>query len=358
VARARLVGGALDRTAAEPSRIGIIGAGGVALRHAAALAGFPDVVVAGVADPAAERAAALASRVSAGNGDRSPPVSTYPGAAEMIAHEPLDAVYVCVPPFAHGAPERQALEAGLPMFVEKPLALDVAAAAEIAAGVAERHLVTATGYHWRYYDTVEEAAAVLAGRQVRLAVASWLDKVPPVGWWTRLDRSGGQVVEQATHLLDLLRVLVGEVRVVQAVGAPPAQAERSEEGAGPAAGAAPARDVDEAGAATLQFASGAVGAVLTTSVLGWKAAAGLQLYADGLVLALAEDELTVDRGAGPQRRPPTVDAKTAGDRAFVDAVRGADPTVVRAPYAEALRTHRLACAVAEAAATGRAVECG
>jgi len=261
-----------------------------------------------------------------------------------------------VPPFAHGVPERAALEAGLPMFVEKPLALDVAAAAEIASGVAERDLVTATGYHWRYYDTVEEAAALLVGRRVRLAVASWLDKVPPVAWWTRLDRSGGQVVEQATHLLDLLRVLVGEVRTVHAVGAPPASAQGDEASGGP--GAAQERDVDEAGAATLQFASGAVGAVLHTSLLGWKAAARVSLYADGLVVEVAEDALVVDRGAGPDRRAPVVDAKTAADRAFIDAVRGADPTVVRAPYAQALRTHRLACAVAEAAATGRAVECG
>jgi predicted dehydrogenase len=45
-------------------------------------------------------------------------------------------------------------------------------------------------------------------------------------------------------------------------------------------------------------------------------------------------------------------ARVAVDRAFVDAVRGVGNDV-RAPYAEALRTHRLACALASSAVTGQ-----
>jgi myo-inositol 2-dehydrogenase / D-chiro-inositol 1-dehydrogenase len=47
-------------------------------------------------------------------------------------------------------------------------------------------------------------------------------------------------------------------------------------------------------------------------------------------------------------------ARVAVDRAFVDAVRGIGDDV-RVPYAEALRTHRLACALASSAATGQPV---
>jgi predicted dehydrogenase len=60
----------------------------------------------------------------------------------------------------------------------------------------------------------------MAGRTVRLVHGTWLDKVPPVAWWTDPTRSGGQVVEQAVHVLDLARVLVGEVREVTAAGGP------------------------------------------------------------------------------------------------------------------------------------------
>ena len=77
--------------------------------------------------------------------------------ADLIAMESLDAVYICIPPFAHGDVEAAVIAAGLPFFVEKPLSLDIAAAEAIAREVQQRGLITAVGYHWRYLDTVEEA---------------------------------------------------------------------------------------------------------------------------------------------------------------------------------------------------------
>ena len=86
---------------------------------------------------------------------------------------------------------------------------------ELAAEIAERRAcVTGTGYHWRCLDTVERAAALLADAPARLALGAWLDKVPPPAWWPSRALSGGQVVEQLTHVLDLARLLVGEVAEV------------------------------------------------------------------------------------------------------------------------------------------------
>ena len=88
-------------------------------------------------------------------------------------------------------------------------------------------------------------------------------------------------------------------------------------------------------------------------MLGWKQRAGLELVADGLALSVGEDGLAIregdaDRRASSSPRIPRA-ARVAVDRAFVDAVRGIGNDV-RAPYAEALRTHRLACALASSAA--------
>ena len=71
----------------------------------------------------------------------------------------------------------------------------------------------------------------------------WLDKVPPVPWWADRDLSGGPIVEQAVHVLDLARVLVGEVSEVS-------RARR---------GTARPGDVETATAALLGFRDGAVG---------------------------------------------------------------------------------------------------
>jgi predicted dehydrogenase len=325
-------------------RVGFVGAGNVARRHVATLLGLGDVEVAAVADPDIERARALAAHADAsrrpgpGNG-----TAIYDRHLDMLEREDLDALYVCVPPFAHGPPELAAVEAGLPLFVEKPIAIDLDTAERIAAAVCGRGLVTAVGYHWRNLEVVERALKLLRERPARLVVGSWLDKVPPVGWWCRRDRSGGQIVEQATHAIDLARALVGEVTQVYAAEA------RTERAAFPDA------DVNDVSAATLRFSSGAVGSLSSTCLLGWKHRASVQVFGDGLALELSEEALVVDTGSGPRAWPDRGDAKVRVDRDFIDAVkRGRNR--VRVPYQEALRTHRVACALARSAEEGTPVD--
>ena len=82
------------------------------------------------------------------------------------------------------------------------------------------------------------------------------------------------------------------------------------------------------------------------------------MIGDGVALELTETALRVRTGDGEVRAEPEVDARRAVDRAFVDLLSGggASPGIV--DVAEALRTHRLAWAVSEAARTGVAVRIG
>ncbi|MGC4853425.1 Gfo/Idh/MocA family protein [Micromonospora sp. DT4] len=313
-------------------RVGLVGAGGVAQRHARVLSGFDDVDIVGVTDVVPEAASALAGQHGG---------QTFRDVAELLAAGP-DAVYVCVPPFAHGPAEEAVIDAGVPMFVEKPVAVDLSTAERVADLVARRGLRTAVGHHWRYLSVLDQARDLLAERPVRMVGGAWLDKVPPVDWWSRRDRSGGPVVEQAAHVLDLIRVLAGEVTEVTAYGdgTPP-----------PVDGA----DIDSVTTATLRFASGAVGTLSAACVLGWKHRAGLEILADGLALSLSEDGLLIRDSDGERHAPADPEAaRVAVDRAFVDAVRGVGDDV-RVPYAEALNTQRLALAVADSARSGRTV---
>jgi predicted dehydrogenase len=308
--------------------VGIVGAGNVAARHADVLSAFPDVTIAGVADPDLSRAEALASKHGA---------PAYGGHDDLLAAGGLDALYVCVPPFAHGNPEQDALSCDLPIFVEKPLSLDLQTAEGIAAEIDRRSLPSAVGHHWRYLDIVERARGLLDDRPVRLALGHWLDKVPPVAWWLKREMSGGQILEQAVHVLDLARLLVGEVDMVHAV---PAENQSEADG-----------EIDRATAAVMRFAGGATGLLATSCLLAHKHRVGLEICADGLALELSETRLLVD---GEHAIEDDGHAKTRVDREFIDAVQGKNADV-RVPYREALRTHRLALALARSAAERRPV---
>jgi predicted dehydrogenase len=321
----------------------------VAARHARVLSGFGDVALVAATDLDPARAAAFSAEFG---------TAVAADVPDLLAHD-LHAVYVCVPPFAHGGPEEHVAAAGVAMFVEKPLAADLPTAEGVAARVAAAGVLARVGHHWRCAEPVQRARELLAGRRVRLVTAVWWDKVPPVPWWAQRSSSGGPVVEQAVHVLDLARFLVGEVETVSAA----------------ATGTVPGGDVDAATVALLSFAGGAVGTLSAASVLGWKQRAGVEIVADGLVVGVGEDWLEVTdgthgaegaagiggaggTGGAPEPRRSTFDRWTAcvaADRAFVDALHGRPVDPDRSPpdHAEALRTHRLATAVARSAATGR-----
>jgi predicted dehydrogenase len=323
-------------------RIGMVGAGAVATRHVRTLLALDGVSVAAVADPALERARQLAEEAGA---------AAYPTHLELLERERLDAVYICVPPFAHGPPELAAIDAGLPLFVEKPVAIDQETAATIAARLAERPLLSCTGYHWRWLDIFERAAELLAANPARLVQCYWLDKVPPPPWWLRRDGSGGQTIEQTTHVLDAARGLVGEVAEVQAFGS--RSASRSGAGAASEAQAAlPGADIHDVSVASLRFAAGAVGTVASTCLLPRLHRAGVHLVADGLSLDLSETELVVETDGQRTVWPAGADARPWPDRDFVAALRGG-PDLIKVPWPEAYRTHLLACAITRSAEEGR-----
>ncbi|MGY1812674.1 Gfo/Idh/MocA family protein [Blastococcus sp. SYSU D00820] len=313
-------------------RIGCVGTGFIAGRHLAALGSFPEVDVVAVADVDGERAEVAAARVGA---------RAYRDPARLLATEDLDAVWLCVPPGAHGPLEAAALDRGLPFFVEKPLAADLATAESIAAGVDAAGLTTAVGYHWRHLDVVRRATALLHERPPRLLTGGWLDATPRAPWWSRRDESGGQVVEQTTHLFDLARLLAGEVTAVCAAEAP----------------AGDGADVPAAAAAVLTFASGAVGSLSSARVLGWRHAVGLEAVADGCTVAvtergIADHRLRITTAAGEEEVVDSgQDPIAVEDREFLDVLLGRAERVT-VPYAEALRSHALAWAADRSAREG------
>ena len=129
-------------------RLGFIGTGGNMNRHLRELTEIGGTQFVAFCDIVVEKAEKAVAQYG-GN--------AYADYNQMLAREELDAVYISIPPFAHGAPERAVIAAGLPMFVEKPVHIDADEAKELAALIEEKSLITATGYQERYLDIIEEA---------------------------------------------------------------------------------------------------------------------------------------------------------------------------------------------------------
>lgn len=315
------------------TRIGFIGVGGIAHRHLDILAGFEDVSLVAFADPDFERAVHAASRFGA---------KAFDSHEAMLQTAELDAVYICIPPFAHGAAERALIERRIPFFVEKPITLDIGLAEELSAAIEAAKVITAVGYHWRYLDTVEEARRLLADNPAQLLSGYWLDQTPPPPWWWKNEGSGGQMVEQTTHIIDLARYLIGEVTDVYGrVGFK----ERPD---------FPGLDVPAVTTASLTFQSGVIANIASTCLLGWNHKVGLNIFADRLAIELTDHDIMIDVGAGRPVRRAEGDPVWREDRDFVDAVRGGG-NHIRCDYGDALATHRLALAVVSSARSGEPV---
>ncbi|MEO5885324.1 MAG: Gfo/Idh/MocA family oxidoreductase, partial [Candidatus Limnocylindrales bacterium] len=210
---------------------------------------------------------------------------------------------------------------------------------------AERGLVAAVGYHLRALEQLPDVRERLAEDPAILVTANWQDGTPAPAWWLKEAVGGGQVVEQATHLYDLARLLVGEADVVGAVST------RSDPVVPPDA------DVVDATAAVVRFATGAVGTFVNTRRQATHTVQ-ISFTGDGprttirrsgslpggweVIVEDGRSVLTMAAGRDPYERQAEV---------FLDAVEADAPDAVLSSYADAVRTDRLTRAVV--AATGR-----
>jgi predicted dehydrogenase len=315
-------------------RVSVLGAGGIATAHLGVLTRLDGIELAGVAARSEQRAAVLARRFD---------IRAYGDWRALLDRERPDAVIVCVPPTAHGPLELELIERRIPFFVEKPLAIDWQPAAEIEERVRAAGLMTAVGYHWRYQASVERAREALADRPALLCQGYWLTRTPAPTWWSRQAESGGQMIEQTTHMFDLARYLLGEPESVYAAAA---RVDRL---------GYPDQDIEQVSAALVRFRGGPVATFASTCVLAASHRVGLHLYAEGLAIEIGAASVVIDDGVSRIEARGDGNAMVREDRAFLDAVRTGDPSGIRSPYKDALETHRLTTRALESARAGQAL---
>lgn len=185
--------------AERPIRVGLVGAGSIAqIAELPALAALPGVAIAGVVTetPASARA----------NLERWPIERSYESLEAMLSGARLDALFVLTPKQLHRPFVSAALEAGIDVFCEKPLATTLEDARAMA-GLAERTgRLLMVGFNRRYAEVYRRAREEFRERPVQFCVA-------------QKNRPGSEyraTLENAIHMVDLLRWFCGEAQAVTA----------------------------------------------------------------------------------------------------------------------------------------------
>ena len=198
-----------------------IGTGGISSVHLKYLQGRRDVKIAALCDVNREQAV---NRQKEFGGD------VFTDFNEMLEKAKPDAVWLCTPPLVRAAPLLACADRSVPVFCEKPVERDEKRARKISAALARRKGRVQVGYVFRCTPVVEAARKALAADRIHLVHSLYTCgmslKMSSKKWFYDKAKSGGGLVDQATHNLDILRALFGEVRDVRGTAQNPVHKKR------------------------------------------------------------------------------------------------------------------------------------
>jgi len=322
----------------------IIGCGGIGTYHLNHFLKYTDIDLAGFCDLIPERAQAFVEKAGTGK--------AFTDWREMYDEIKPDMVFICIPPYAHGEIEFETIKRGIPMFVEKPVALDLELARKIRDEVEKASLITAVGFQCRYSNIVKDTQEFCKRHPINFVNCFRMGGIPGTPWWKVKSLSGGQIVEQTVHNFDMIRYIMGEPTQVYTMGT-----------RGFVQGVED-YDTDDLTTTTIRFASGALGTVSTgcyatggqccdnTITFSSKDArlnhyiiSKVDIYGEtpvvkeegGSEVVKGDGKMSADGGQAITIK----DEGQAGDicdRTFVDAVLTGDASKILSPYADAVKT--------------------
>jgi len=321
-----------------PIRIGFVGIGWIAGTHMDALSQLEDAQPVAFCDLDSGRAERAAARF----GGRA-----YTDWRAMLDAESLDALYICLPPHGHDGVEIAAAERGIHLFVEKPVARDLDYARRVEEAIHKAGVICSVGYHFRYYGAIERAKERLQGLPVLMVKGAW-DGGMPTGtlWWRTYAHSGGQLVEQTTHIFDLARYLVGEIVEVFTFSQN-----------NPALLHHPDGDIAVADVVCLKFANGAVGVITNTNGLHAPGEVGLKVYTPERVVEVSWGRMVETEPNRKEEYYSRDNPYLRESEAFLEAIRTGNRSLIRSDYSDGVRTLAATLAADEAGRTGSVLPC-
>lgn len=207
------------------SHILVLGAGSIGKRHIRNLLASPpsasgDQVRVSVVDPRDDRRAEL---VALGV----PADRLFATREAALAAGPYDGALVATPTAFHVADAIAMARAGLPLMIEKSLSVDLEGVAELQREIAARDLFAFTAYCFRFDPLAQQFAQLLAAGTIgkplyaRAEMSTYLPEWHPHEdyrefYMAKKALGGGTLLDQS-HLYDMTRMFLGEIRTVMGV---------------------------------------------------------------------------------------------------------------------------------------------
>jgi len=304
-------------------RVAVIGFGTMGRKHTENCSRIDGVEVAAVVG--ADEAEAEIIKAEAG-------VPAYTDADQMLAEVAVAAVILATPPGVRRHTVITAAGMGKALFLEKPIALDLSTAREYCEVVSNNSLVNTVGFQLRYSPLTEQARGIIKDRRVThvrtACTTSYYLKRDVPDWFLQRQHSGGPLLEQAIHPIDIARLLVGDITHIFA---------RAERLLFPDMGEL---DSEDTIVLAYRFTSGALGTHTDScamSEFNWE----VELFGSDwrLLIDFARKRLrgyTSDETI--EQDFPDIDLHLLEMQAFLEAVRNHRPDMVRSDFADATRT--------------------
>ena len=314
-------------------RIGLIGIGGIADVYRKGLAQYNQPITA-VCDINQTRVDQIASAEHCAG---------YTDYREMLAKENLDAVFISIPPGAHQNQVIDAVNAGVAVFVAKPVGLDIELVERTQAAIAQSGVINQVGYMSRHSDMAAKARELIGDRKVVMGLGRFMVRMPAAHpWWGKRAMCGGQVIEQSTHQFDFLRDIMGEVTEVHAYG---------HQGAGD-----DIADFEDSTIVTMRFANGGIANVVSTSCTEVPEGCGWEFTGRDLYLKMIMD---LDLSGVIDGQPVTYKGEETGYirqvGEFLTAVHTKNQAMIRSSYADAVKTLKVTMAAEQSMQQGRPI---
>jgi len=189
-------------------RTAILGCGGFANKHAENLSSLPEKIeLVAFCDIDRSHAEAYAQKYSQGK------AAIYTDHHELFARTKLDLVVIGLPPFGHSDEVEIAASKGIHILIEKPIALTSSQAWKMVEAAEKAGIKTQVGFMYRFGAAVEALRRMIASGEagpVGLMSARYFCNSLHSNWWRMRAKSGGQLVEQVIHMVDLMRYLMGD----------------------------------------------------------------------------------------------------------------------------------------------------